>query len=167
MTFADLSMDGDYNLIIADIFDLAKTAKLTQSSRKIKVYKGTIRIHEFVIEDRPVGLVTVFDILQTPHLPVVAVAVGNSVVYFKDFSPHLRFDLPLIEYSEQESSIWADLIKLTSSQFNSHEDATESSQEMDQQTMPTLLEKLFALREEEKGLSAMSVRLLAHENQVE
>ena len=51
--------------------------------------------------------------------------------------------------------------------MNLNEDATESSQEIDVQMMPQLLEKLNAIRENkenEQGLSYMSARLLALES---
>ena len=168
MQLADLSMDGDYVLVIGSIFDIKKEVKLKQQKCKIKVYKGINMVHEFVVDDKPVAMVTVFDTLATPHLPMVAVAVGSSIVYFKDFSPHLKFDLPMIEFSSQESEIWRELMVLTSKQFNHQEEATESSQDNDLQALPNLLEKLFSLREElDEGLSYMSTRLLALESQQE
>lgn len=96
-------------------------------------------------------------------MPVIAVAAGSSIFYFKDFAPHMTYDLPMIEFSEQESQIWGELIKITSR--NTGDDATESSQEIDVQTMPQLLERLFSIRESNQGtLSYMSARLLALEN---
>ena len=76
-------------------------------------------------------MLTIFDNLAIPNLPVIAVAVGSSIVYFKDFSPYMKFELPMIEFSAEESAIWSELIKLTSSQFNANEDATESSADLD------------------------------------
>ena len=65
-------------------------------------------------------------------------------------------------------------MKLTSAQFgqNANEDATESSQDIDVQGLPTLLEKLFQMRDtaqdgEPEGISYMSARLLALENETE
>jgi len=84
-------------------------------------------VHEFVVEDRPIAICTVFDTMSQPNLPVVAVAVGSSIIYFKDFSPHMKFELPMIQFSSQESEIWKELILITSSQFNHGEEATESS----------------------------------------
>lgn len=53
-------------------------------------------VNDLEIEDRPVAMLTVFDTINKPYLPVIAIAVGSSIVYFKDFSPYLKFDLPLI-----------------------------------------------------------------------
>ena len=63
-------------------------------------------IYDFSVPERPVSLITIYDTLNKPHLPVIAVASGSSVYYFKDFAPHMKFDLPYIEFSEEESNIW-------------------------------------------------------------
>ena len=115
MDLCDLSMDGDYNLIIGDLFDYQKNANLKlsqQVQRKIKVYKGTNMVFDFAVEDRPVGLITSFDTTNKPNLPIIAIAVNSSIVYLKDFAPWKKFELDLIEFSEEESKIWTDLIKL-------------------------------------------------------
>jgi len=56
-------------------------------------------VFEFVVEDRPVGMLTIFDTLAKPNLPIICVAVNSSIVYFKDFTPYMKFELPLIEFS--------------------------------------------------------------------
>lgn len=172
MALSDLSNEGDVKFIIADLFDNFQNMKSLQKNeeRKIKVYKRTNMIYDFSVPERPVSLITIYDTLAKPNLPVIAVASGSSVYYFKDFSPHMKFDLPYIEFSEEESNIWSDIIKLANSNMNLNEDATESSQEIDVQMMPQLLEKLNAIRENkesEQGLSYMSARLLALESQQE
>jgi len=99
MDLSDLSMDGDYNLIVGDLFEYQKNTNLklsTQVNRKIKVYKGTNMVFDFTVEDRPVGLVTGFDATTNPKLPVIAVAVNSSIVYLKDFAPYKKFELDLI-----------------------------------------------------------------------
>lgn len=118
MCMADLSLDGDYALIIGSLFDIKKEVKLKQEKCRIKVFKGIHMVHEFVVDDRPVAMVTGFDTTASPNLPIVAVAVGSSIVYFKDFSPYMKFDLPMIEFSVDETNIWKELMQLTSSQFN-------------------------------------------------
>ena len=103
--------------------------------------------YEVYILEKPVAVTTFFDSYHKPNLPVIAVAGGSQIFYFKDFAPEMRYDLPLIEFTEEETQIWVDLIKLTGQQFNqNNEEATESSQENEVQTMSQLLEKLFAIR---------------------
>lgn len=76
---------------------------------------GTNMIFEHQLDDKPVAVQTIFDTMSKPNLPVVAVAVGSSIIYVKDFEPYMKFDLPLIEFSQEESETWAELMKLTSS----------------------------------------------------
>ena len=97
---------------------------------------------------------------------MIAVAANDCVYYIKDFSQSMQFKLPLILFSAAESSIWANLMKLTKMSMQSGDDATESSQETDLVTWPELIQKLLELRAREP-LSKMSSRLLSLENQTE
>lgn len=74
---------------------------------------GTNMIYEHALDDKPVALQCVYDTTSKPNLPVIAVAVGSSIIYLKDFESHLKFDLPLIEFGTEESDVWGDLMKLT------------------------------------------------------
>ena len=58
-----------------------------------------------------------FDTLSKPNLNMIAIAMGSSIEYIKDFEPYMKFDLPQIEFSIEESQIWGDLIKLTGHKF--------------------------------------------------
>lgn len=73
-------------------------------------------IYEVQVLEKPVAVVTFYDQHHKPNLPVIAVAGGSQIFYFKDFAPEMRYDLPLIEFSEEESNIWVELIKLTRQQ---------------------------------------------------
>ena len=65
-------------------------------------------------------------------IPIVAVAQEHSIYYFKDYAPYMRFDLPLIKFSESEQSIWAQMKDFAPDDDASFIDATE---------------RLFAIRE--------------------
>ena len=65
-------------------------------------------------------------------VPLIAVAQEHSVYYFKDFSPYMRFDLPLIKFSESEQVIWTQMKNFAADDDASFIDATE---------------RLFAIRE--------------------
>ena len=175
MCLADLKNDGDYKLVVADLLhNLSNKGKQISNKgknsdyRKMKVYMGTNVIYEATIQEKPVAVETLY-MDSKSSMPTIAVAGGSSIFYFRDFAPFMKFELPLIEFSDEESAIWADLIKATTLQLNQNlnEDATESSQEMDALNLQQLLEKLFQIRESNdhpKGLSYMSARLLALEN---
>lgn len=112
MCLADLKNDGDYKFIVCDLLhnfanknkSFGVNSKSAASQyRKMKVYMGTNVIYESTIMDKPIGVMTIFDLCEKPNMPVIAVAAGSSIFYFKDFAPHMTFDLPMIEFSEQES----------------------------------------------------------------
>lgn len=112
MCLSDLKNDGDYKFIVADLLhnfanknkSLGFSEKNVQSQyRKMKIYMGTNVIKEFTIQEKPVGITTIYDTTEKPHQNTIAVAGGSSIFYFKDFSPKMKYDLPLIEFSEQES----------------------------------------------------------------
>lgn len=93
----------------------------------MKIYMGTNVIYEAAIQEKPVAVETLYMDSKT-GMPTIAVAGGSSIFYFRDFSPFMKFELPLIEFSDEESAIWADLMKTTTLQFAANnDDATESS----------------------------------------
>jgi hypothetical protein len=57
-------------------------------------------IYETNIPEKPVSVQSFFDAANKPYLPVIAVAAGSSIYYYKDFQQSSKFDLPLIEFSE-------------------------------------------------------------------
>jgi hypothetical protein len=91
MCFSDLKDDGDHKLIVADY-----------TQKKLKVYMGTSVLNVQELKDRPIALTTLVMSNKKPCIPVVAVACQNSVYYFKDFNPYLKFDLPDVQFSDEE-----------------------------------------------------------------
>ena len=91
MCLADLKNDGDYKLIVADLLQNFANKKkaigvsdknITSNYRKLKIYMGTNVIKEFTIQDKPVGVTTIFDTNQKPARSTIAVAAGSSIFYF-------------------------------------------------------------------------------------
>jgi len=108
----DLKNDGDYKFIVADLLHNfanknknfnANSKVASANQRKLKVYMGTNVIYEALVAEKPVAVATFFDQHHKPNLPVIAVAGGSQIFYFKDFAPEMRYDLPLIEFSEEET----------------------------------------------------------------
>ena len=91
MCLSDLKDDGDYKLVTAD-----------NKSKRLKIFMGTNVLHTSSLQSTPTALVTFYDSNSKPMIPIVAVAQEHSIYYFKDYAPYMRFDLPLIKFSEQE-----------------------------------------------------------------
>ena len=91
MTLADLRDDGDYKLITADY-----------KTKRLKVFMGTNVLHTAELESTPTALTTFYDSAVRPLTPIIAVAIDSAIYFFKDFAPFMRFDLPFVNFSEQE-----------------------------------------------------------------
>jgi len=88
-------------------------------------------------------------ILTFQVIPFIAIAMGSSIHYYKGTNAFLKFDLPLIQFSEEEKELWKQM-----------------SNNLDQQLQPCC-EKLFSMREAGKDLSSLSVELLSIETLIE
>ena len=66
-------------------------------------------IYTTELNAKPVALEIVYGINKKPYTPMIAVACDSSIMFFKDFAPHMKFDLPPIVFSEQEMGIWGKL----------------------------------------------------------
>ena len=85
MCTCDMKNDGDYKLIVADLFDNfgQKTqvkGKTLHKSNRVKIYMGTNVIYDTPLEEKPVALTTVYDTVNKPELPMIAVAGGPKVL---------------------------------------------------------------------------------------
>ena len=132
MAMFDLKGDGDHKFIICDYLHNFSNKAVSwhpgeRMPKKLKIFMGTNVIYETFIPDRPVGLQIVFDRHQRPFQPMIAVAANDGVCFIKDFTHGVQFTLPLIHFSQAESSIWAQLMKLTKISMQAGDDATESS----------------------------------------
>ena len=79
-------------------------------------------------------------------IPVIAVASEHQIFFFKEYSPLMRFDLPMIKFSEEENNIWKQMAE-------AHEEAA----------FLDLTEQLYKLREKGTSVSALSSELLSFE----
>ncbi len=79
-------------------------------------------------------------------IPFIAVGIEPTVYYFKGNQAYLKFELPLIVFSEEEKNIWREL---------------PSS---DGKRLQVLCEQLFALRENKVAISGLSTELLSIES---
>jgi hypothetical protein len=95
MTIADLKDDGDYKLIVADV------------KGKLKIYMGTNVIYNEKLSDKPTAIETFYDSTKKPMIPFIAVACGSSIYYYQNYQPYMKFDLPMISFSQEEREVWA------------------------------------------------------------
>ena len=100
LALSDLTGDGDFKLVVADLGSGA-------SNMKLRVYKGTQMISENTIIDLPTGVVA-FHMDQTePLIPAVAVASGSHIYIYKNMRPYFKFTLPTLDIHPSEKELWS------------------------------------------------------------
>ena len=138
MALADLKDDGDYKLVTADY-----------RTKRLKIFMGTNVLHTAALQSTPTALCTLYDSLAKPMIPLIAVAQEHSIYYFKEYAPYMRFDLPLIKFSDEEQQIWAQMKEMPADDDTAFIEATE---------------RLFALRENGTQVSALTGELISFED---
>eukprot|EP00095_Tigriopus_kingsejongensis_P005363 maker-scaffold34_size539781-snap-gene-3.18 protein:Tk05363 transcript:maker-scaffold34_size539781-snap-gene-3.18-mRNA-1 annotation:"bardet-biedl syndrome 1 isoform x1" len=112
ITLSDLTGDGDFKLVVADLGSGTYNMKL-------RVYKGTqlvsiiqlksagISISENTIIDLPTGVVAFHMDQNDPKIPAIAVASGSHIYIYKNMRPYFKFTLPTLEIHHSEKELWA------------------------------------------------------------
>ena len=99
MTFLDLNGDGDYKLVIADL-------GTGTYNMKLKVLKGNSVLQENALLDLPTGIVAVYMDTTEPRTPAIVVASGSSLFVYKNMRPYFKYNIPLLNLNDEESSLW-------------------------------------------------------------
>lgn len=112
--FSNLSGDGDYRLIIADLGDrfagttLASNRKgPTSMSPRLLILRGTSVQSELCLPETPVGVIS-FRLQGTAETggEVLAVAAGSCVYVYKNLKPFYKFALPPAPTDSRERDLW-------------------------------------------------------------
>ncbi len=95
----DLSNENDFRLVVADTSD-----------KKLKVYRGTRIASAHALVDTPVAL-TAFYPDAAPaaggaRVPSLAVASGPFVFVYRNLRPYMKFSLPGLLITAEESGAW-------------------------------------------------------------
>ena len=102
MTLADIKDDGDYKLVIAD------------QKGKLKIYMGTNVIYnEKLGFDKPTAIEMFYENNKKPLLPIIAVAHASTLYYYQNYNPLMKFDLPMVTFTQEEKDIWKQLASLS------------------------------------------------------
>ena len=100
LALSDLSGDGDYRLVVADL-------GTGDFNMKLRVYKGTQLITENTLIDLPTGVVTFHMDSTHPPIPAIAVASASHIYIYKNLRPYFKFTLPTLDILPAEKEIWS------------------------------------------------------------
>lgn len=135
MHLSDLKDDGDYKLVVAD-----------HKQNRLKVYMGTNVLYIADLKAKPVALTSFYESGKKPFIPVIAVAIENTVYYFKEFNAYMKYELPNVEFSAEEQKVWKEL------------------PDADEETFARLTEQLYAIRESGTAVSCLTNELISMED---
>lgn len=137
MTLCDVRSDNYHALVVADLCPLL--ADNTDGRSRLKVFKGTTLVNEQPIAGIPAAVISLYiDENGSPKVPgmdyialsctflngvlikqsyicitctnlVVALAVGPSVLFYRNMKPYYKWTLPSLPINETETEIWRKL----------------------------------------------------------
>ena len=99
LALSDLTGDGDYRLVVADL-------GTGDFNMKLRVYKGTQLVTENTLIDLPTGVVTFHMDSTHPPIPAIAVASASHIYIYKNLRPYFKFTLPTLDILPAEKEIW-------------------------------------------------------------
>ena len=67
---------------------------------------GTNTLYSAELPSKPAAITTFIETNKKPCLPVIAVACENTLYFFRELGPYGKYELPKIEFSEEEHKIW-------------------------------------------------------------
>uniref|UniRef100_A0A7E4WAL7 BBS1 domain-containing protein n=1 Tax=Panagrellus redivivus TaxID=6233 RepID=A0A7E4WAL7_PANRE len=95
VTTANITGDGEFKLIVAD---------QSPAGCRIKLFKGLTLVGDTFLSDPPVGIVTFRS--EDAMVPCVAVAVGGSLLIYRNMRPYYRCNLEPMDQLNEEVELW-------------------------------------------------------------
>lgn len=102
--FADLFGDGESRMVVAD------------TTKRLKVYRGTAVVSEHALLDRPVSVCAFHDEVSssnsttpTRRSPGIAVAAGPFVFIYRNLRPYFKFTVEEVQLDPVEVDLWRSL----------------------------------------------------------
>lgn len=105
LSLCDLKSDGYYKLIAADVMTAEMATTLTPRS-KLKAFKGTALVSEQLLPGIASSVESFYIDENIPRVPVVAVSVGPSVLFYRNMKPYFKYTLPSLPIDPVEDEIW-------------------------------------------------------------
>ncbi|KAE9551074.1 hypothetical protein FO519_005711 [Halicephalobus sp. NKZ332] len=96
----DINGDNEYKLVVVDF---------AGEQCRLKLLKGLTVVNDSFLTEVPAGMV-VF-VSDPGHSPCVAVAIGSSLLVYRNMKPYYRYNLPQNELHPSEVELWKSAIQ--------------------------------------------------------
>uniref|UniRef100_A0A1I8PUL4 Uncharacterized protein n=1 Tax=Stomoxys calcitrans TaxID=35570 RepID=A0A1I8PUL4_STOCA len=104
MTVSDVKCDNYVRLIATDIAIDEEPPMAT-----LKVFRGIELESEHELKGIPSAIVSLYIDDSEPKTPIVAVAIAESVLFYRHMKPYFKYTLPELEVLDEEREIWRQL----------------------------------------------------------
>lgn len=82
------------------------TATTPTPRSKLKAFKGTALVSEQLLPGIASSVESFYIDENIPRVPVVAVSVGSSVLFYRNMKPYFKYTLPSLPIDPLEDEIW-------------------------------------------------------------
>ncbi|XP_055846740.1 Bardet-Biedl syndrome 1 protein homolog isoform X2 [Episyrphus balteatus] len=114
---------------------------------KLMVFKGTQLASEQGIPGAPSAIESFYIDEPEPKTPIVAVAIGESILFYRNMKPYFKYTLPAMEVDEKEKEIWR---KISVERTENQEMLIENLKLLDRNQLTRVSQKLLLLSAQDR-----------------
>ncbi|KAH8239968.1 hypothetical protein KR032_009857 [Drosophila birchii] len=144
MTLSDVQCDGYVRLLAADI-SLDDGAE--EPSATLKVFRGLKLKQEQPLPGIPTAIESLYIDESEPKTPVIAVAIAESVLFYRHLKPYFKYTIPAQDSEDLELEVWR---KLPVMKQDTHPALLESLRNIDHAKLSRKSQRLLQLGEEQR-----------------
>ncbi|XP_037939971.1 Bardet-Biedl syndrome 1 protein homolog [Teleopsis dalmanni] len=142
LTLCDVKCDNYIRLVVADL------VMEDEPKAKLKVYRGLKLTMEQTLPGLPAAIESLYIDETEPKTPIIAVAIAESVLFYRNMKPYFKYVVPELEVDEVEKEVWRKLPVVRAEQ---HATLLELLKNLDRAKLTRKSQKLFLLNDEERN----------------
>ena len=95
MALGDINGDGENKLVLVDF---------AGQQCRLKLLKGLTLVTDTFLPDEPAGVVAFME--ENANLPSIAVAIGASILIYRNMKPYYRCNVESMDLDPSEVNLW-------------------------------------------------------------
>ncbi|KAH8302769.1 hypothetical protein KR044_010695 [Drosophila immigrans] len=143
MTLSDVQCDGYVRLLAADI----SLEDYEEPSAKLKVFRGLKLKQEQPLPGIPTAIESLYIDETEPKTPVIAVAIAESVLFYRHLKPYFKYTVPALDAEELELEVWR---KLPVMKSETHDALLQLLKDVDHAKLSRKTQRLLQLSGDER-----------------
>ncbi|KAH8398752.1 hypothetical protein KR222_002710 [Zaprionus bogoriensis] len=143
LTLSDVQSDGYVRLLAADI----SLEDDEEPSAKLKVIRGLKLKQEQPLPGIPSAIESLYIDESEPKTPVIAVAIAESVLFYRHLKPYFKYTVPALDADELELELWR---KLPVMKPETHDGLLQLLNDVDHALLSRKTQRLLQLPVEER-----------------